>query len=370
MSPVRRRPSARRCGTTGRSLPLLAFGVAGAPASASRSSSSFVYIRPYLADSAGDRRRAGRACCCSSSAPPGWRGVAVAGALADRFPRSCADARPSSSSSPPSRPSPWRRKLTAVSRRARALWGAATGAMFPLIQTALMRAASDRLRDLASAAIVVLFNVGIAAGSWMGGQLAATYGPTANMAVSAVVVLIATVFTAVGAALAARRAAVEPAHRRAVGRRALIGRRRGGEDAVGRGILSSTASGSSMRVSGTLMIKTRITRYAGRTATARATAGAQTRDEHRCFSSVTSSSPPASATCARAARSPASSCACACRSTGDWPRRSSTASRCASAISSTSGTTCRCGPSAARPTRWSSCGTATACAGRSRRRPS
>ncbi len=73
-----------------------------------------------------------------------------------------------------------------------------------------MRAASDRLRDLASASIVVLFNVGIAGGSWAGGQLAATYGPTANMAVSAVVVLIAAVFTAVGAALAARRAAVEP----------------------------------------------------------------------------------------------------------------------------------------------------------------
>jgi predicted MFS family arabinose efflux permease len=86
-----------------------------------------------------------------------------------------------------------------------ALWGAGTGAMFPLIQTALMRAASDRLRDLASASIVVLFNVGIAGGSWAGGQLTATYGPTANMAVSGAVVLVAAGLTALGATLASRR---------------------------------------------------------------------------------------------------------------------------------------------------------------------
>lgn len=95
-----------------------------------------------------------------------------------------------------------------------ALWGAGTGAMFPLIQTALMRAASDRLRDLASASIVVLFNLGIAGGSWAGGQLTATYGPSANMAVSAAVVLIAAALTALGAMLAARRdGAFESDHR-------------------------------------------------------------------------------------------------------------------------------------------------------------
>ena len=84
-----------------------------------------------------------------------------------------------------------------------------------------------------------------------------------------------------------------------------------------------------------------------------------TRDEHRCFSSETSSSPPASATCARAMRSPASSSACACSPTEAWRRRSSTASPCAWATSWMSAPRCRCGPSAAAPTRSRSSGRAT-----------
>ena len=82
--------------------------------------------------------------------------------------------------------------------------------------------------------------------------------------------------------------------------------------------------------------------------------------EHRCFSSETSSSPPASGTCAKAMRSPASNSACACSPTGAWPPRFSTASPCASATWWMSGPRCRSGPSAAAPIRCTSCGRATA----------
>ena len=191
-----------------RSLPpLLAFGFAGLRIGLAQFL-AFVYIRPYLAESAGIADGWASVLLFVFGAA-GMVGVAVAGTLADRFPRTALSATllvfVAAYAALALLP-----HVTPVMVVALALWGAGTGAMFPLIQTALMRAASDRLRDLASASIVVLFNVGIAGGSWAGGQLAATYGPTANMAVSAVVVLIATVFTAVGAALAARRAAAAP----------------------------------------------------------------------------------------------------------------------------------------------------------------
>ncbi|MDR7187770.1 putative MFS family arabinose efflux permease [Microbacterium sp. BE35] len=188
-----------------RSLPpLVAFGIAGLLIGLAQFL-SFVYIRPYLAESAGVADGWASALLFVFGAA-GMAGVAVAGSLADRFPRTALTATllvfvvafASLAVAP---------HATFVVVVALALWGAGTGAMFPLIQTALMRAASDRLRDLASASIVVLFNVGIAGGSWAGGQLTATYGPTANMAVSAVVVLVAAGLTAAGSGLAARRQA-------------------------------------------------------------------------------------------------------------------------------------------------------------------
>ncbi|KJL42941.1 MFS transporter [Microbacterium trichothecenolyticum] len=188
-----------------RSLPpLVAFGIAGLLIGLAQFL-SFVYIRPYLAESAGVADGWASALLFVFGAA-GMAGVAVAGSLADRFPRTALTATllvfvvafASLAIAP---------HATFVVVVALALWGAGTGAMFPLIQTALMRAASDRLRDLASASIVVLFNVGIAGGSWAGGQLTATYGPTANMAVSAVVVLVAAGLTAAGSGLAARRQA-------------------------------------------------------------------------------------------------------------------------------------------------------------------
>ncbi|MFB7883263.1 MFS transporter [Microbacterium sp. NPDC056057] len=186
-----------------RSLPpLVAFGIAGLLIGLAQFL-AFVYIRPYLAESAGIADGWASALLFVFGAA-GMAGVAVAGALADRFPRTALTATllvfvvafAALALLP---------HATLVVVIALALWGAGTGAMFPLIQTALMRAASDRLRDLASASIVVLFNVGIAGGSWAGGQLAAAYGPTVNMAVSAVVVLVAAGVTALGAVLAGRR---------------------------------------------------------------------------------------------------------------------------------------------------------------------
>ncbi|WP_109208898.1 MULTISPECIES: MFS transporter [Microbacterium] len=183
--------------------PLLAYGFAGLLIGLAQFL-AFVYIRPYLAESAGIADGWASALLFVYGAA-GILGVVVAGPLADRFPRTALTASllvfVAAYAALAVLP-----HVTPVVIVALALWGAGTGAMFPLIQTALMRAASDRLRDLASASIVVLFNVGIAGGSWAGGQLTATYGPTANMAVAAVVVLVAAVLTALGAGLSARRA--------------------------------------------------------------------------------------------------------------------------------------------------------------------
>jgi len=187
-----------------RSLPaLVAFGLAGLLIGLAQFL-SFVYIRPYLADAAGVPD-AWVSVLLFVFGAAGMAGVAVAGLLADRFPRAALTATLvvfalafGALALFPGR--------IAVVVIALALWGAVTGAVFPLIQTALMRAASDRLRDLASAAVIVLFNVGIAAGSWAGGQLATAYGPTANPAVSGAAALLAAVLATVGAGLASRRA--------------------------------------------------------------------------------------------------------------------------------------------------------------------
>ena len=186
-----------------RSIPaLVAFGLSGLLIGLAQFL-SFVYIRPYLADAAGVAD-AWASVLLFVFGAAGMAGVAVAGALADRFPRSALTVTLVLFSLAFAALALFPGRI-AVVVAALALWGAATGAVFPLIQTALMRAASDRLRDLASAAIIVLFNVGIAAGSWAGGQLSGAFGPTANPAVSGAAVLLAAVLAAVGAVLTSRR---------------------------------------------------------------------------------------------------------------------------------------------------------------------
>ncbi|MCO7204500.1 MFS transporter [Microbacterium sp. CnD16-F] len=72
-----------------------------------------------------------------------------------------------------------------------AVWGLTIGAYFPLQQSMLMRIATDRTRTLASAGTVVTFNVGIAAGPWLGDLVGGAAHPTGATALSAGAVLIA-----------------------------------------------------------------------------------------------------------------------------------------------------------------------------------
>jgi predicted MFS family arabinose efflux permease len=133
-------------------------------------------------------------------------GVVAAGFLADRFPRSSLAALP---------------VVFAVAFLVLALlpgtvfavvagllaWGFAIGAIFPLLQTMLMRISTDRTRTLASAGIVVLFNIGIAVGPWLGGMLGGETEPTVNMAVSASAMLVAALIAGVGIVLGERHLA-------------------------------------------------------------------------------------------------------------------------------------------------------------------
>jgi predicted MFS family arabinose efflux permease len=127
-------------------------------------------------------------------------GVVLAGILADRFPRASLivtvglfvvafavlAVAPSS--------------VVAVVA-ALAVWGAAMGALFPLLQSTLMRVATERTRMLASAGIVVFFNVGITIGPWLGGILVAG-SPAGPLAASAVLLAVAGALVVAGLALA------------------------------------------------------------------------------------------------------------------------------------------------------------------------
>lgn len=70
------------------------------------------------------------------------------------------------------------------------LWGAATGALPPLLQTAIMRAAGVRLRSLAGTLIPVALNLGIAAGAALGSAVVAVAGVGAVPVPAALVALL------------------------------------------------------------------------------------------------------------------------------------------------------------------------------------
>jgi predicted MFS family arabinose efflux permease len=179
-------------------LPLLVFGVA-AVLIATGQFASFTYVRPYLEDAAGiDPGWASTLLFVYGAA--GMAGVVLAGILADRFPRASLivtvglfvvafavlAVAPSS--------------VVAVVA-ALAVWGAAMGALFPLLQSTLMRVATERTRMLASAGIVVFFNVGITIGPWLGGILVAG-SPAGPLAASAVLLAVAGALVVAGLALA------------------------------------------------------------------------------------------------------------------------------------------------------------------------
>ncbi|WP_461472457.1 MFS transporter [Microbacterium sp. HJ5] len=185
------------------SLPALAaFGLA-AILIAIAQFASFTYIRPYLEISASIEAEWAAALLFVYGAA-GIVGVAVAGFLADRFPRASltgilvlfaavfAVLTVAASSA-------------AVVVGALVAWGFALGAMFPLLQTTLMRVSTERTRTLASAGIVVLFNIGIAVGPWVGGLTGGDTTPTATTAVSASAMVVATAIGVAGLVLAGRR---------------------------------------------------------------------------------------------------------------------------------------------------------------------
>lgn len=181
--------------------PLLVYGLIGILTGLAQFM-SFTYIRPYLSEAAGIPAEWASAMLFAFGIA-GLAGTAVAGFLADRFPRSALSATLLAFAIAFAVLALASRSTPAVVA-AMALWGASTGAMFPLIQTALMRTASDSLRAMASAAIIVFFNIGIAGGSWLGGLLVEGAGPIANTAVSAVAVLIGSAGAAVASMLASR----------------------------------------------------------------------------------------------------------------------------------------------------------------------
>lgn len=195
-APLRRDPS----------LPALAAFGAAAVLIAVAQFAAFTYIRPYLEVSASIGPE-WAAALLFAYGMAGMVGVAVAGVLADRHPRAAivgvlvtfAAAFAALTAGAGS---------VAVVVAALAAWGFAIGAVFPLLQSTLMRVASDRTRTLASAGMVVLFNVGIAAGPWLGGLLGGEREPTVNTAVSAVAMVAAAVLGVVGALLARDRLVV------------------------------------------------------------------------------------------------------------------------------------------------------------------
>lgn len=163
---------------------------------------SFTYIRPYLEVSA-DIEAEWAAGLLFLYGAAGMVGVVAAGFLADRFPRASLSGililffavfvllTVAASN-------------LVVVIAALAAWGFAIGALFPLLQTTLMRVSTERTRTLASAGIVVLFNIGIAVGPWLGGVMGGDASPTSTTAASACAMLAAAVIGVVGIVLAGR----------------------------------------------------------------------------------------------------------------------------------------------------------------------
>jgi len=185
------------------SLPALAAFGAAAILIAVAQFASFTYIRPYLEISA-SIESSWAAVLLFVYGAAGMVGVVVAGFLADRFPRAALTAILVLFVAVFTVLTVAAASIVAVVA-ALVVWGFALGAMFPLLQTTLMRVSTERTRTLASAGIVVLFNIGIAVGPWLGGVTGGDTSPTATTAVSASAMLVATAVGLVGLVLSGRR---------------------------------------------------------------------------------------------------------------------------------------------------------------------
>ncbi|WP_060915856.1 MFS transporter [Microbacterium oleivorans] len=163
---------------------------------------TFTYVRPLLEVSAGVPEAQVPLLLLAYGAA-GLAGVAIAGPLADRWPRASIvvilvglavafGILTFAADSP----------LVYV---ALAAWGVAIGAFFPLQSALLMRIATDRTRTLASAGTVVTFNIGIAVGPWLGDLVGGAAQPTGATALSGGAVLVSLVLVVVAVSRLRRR---------------------------------------------------------------------------------------------------------------------------------------------------------------------
>jgi predicted MFS family arabinose efflux permease len=209
---VRTMPSSRPGGQTGdrttggylrdRSLPaILTFSVV-AVLIAMAQFASFTYVRPYLSIAASIEPEWAAGLLLAYGAA-GMLGVVLAGYLADRFPRSSLSVVLIVFAAAFALLTVAAGSLPAVIVGL-AIWGLVFGAVFPLLNAVLMRTATERTRPLASAGIVVFFNIGIAAGPWLGALSGGATTPAHATAVSASAMVLAAALGTVGVLLARR----------------------------------------------------------------------------------------------------------------------------------------------------------------------
>lgn len=165
---------------------------------------TFTFVRPYLSVAASIEPEWAAGLLLAYGAA-GLLGVVLAGYLADRFPRSSLSIVLVVFAAAFA--------LLAVAAGSLAavivgfvVWGLVFGAVFPLLNTMLMRTSTERTRPLASAGVVVFFNIGIATGPWLGAVSGGATTPQNTAAVSASAMLLAAALGTVGVLLASRTA--------------------------------------------------------------------------------------------------------------------------------------------------------------------
>jgi DHA1 family inner membrane transport protein len=163
----------------------------------------YTYIAPYLIGPAGIEPGAVAGVLLIFGAA-GAVGLALAGILIDRFPRSiipvavgfvaiCAALLGMFPSEP------W------IMLPVIAIWGMAFGGVPAMMQTRLLQLASPRMRDVGSAYLTTSFNIGIGGGALFGGILLDQQGILSLPAVDAVILGVAVVFAIIGGELLRRR---------------------------------------------------------------------------------------------------------------------------------------------------------------------
>ncbi|WP_343926331.1 MFS transporter [Rhodoglobus aureus] len=164
----------------------------------------YTYIVPYLIGPAGTEPGAVAGVLLIFGAA-GAVGLALAGLLIDRFPRSiiavtvalvaiCAALLGMFPDEP------W------IMFPVIAIWGMAFGGVPAMIQTRLLQLVSPRMRDVGSAYLTTSFNIGIGGGALLGGILLDQKGVISLPFVDAAILGVAVVFAVVGGELLRRRA--------------------------------------------------------------------------------------------------------------------------------------------------------------------